>query len=79
MERVTKNRKLVVGAAFVAVLLALGAGQACSTTPRHRPSRCLGSRSIRSGRRPMPNNYVMGMTIGIGISSDDHVLGHPPR
>src|SRR5688572_28242166 len=28
MEPVTKNRKLYVGAAFVAVLLALGAGQA---------------------------------------------------
>ena len=44
MERVTKNRKLFVGAAFVAILLALGAGQALLRLQRCGVDRQAGQR-----------------------------------
>ena len=73
MERVTKNRKLVVGAAFVAVLLALGAGQAMFDYAAAQAKQVPRFEVDPFWPKTMPNNYVMGMTIGIGISSDDHV------
>ena len=73
MEPVTKNRKLYVGAAFVAVLLALGAGQALLDQTAAQAKQAPRFEVDPYWPKPMPNNWVMGMTIGIGISSDDHV------
>jgi DNA-binding beta-propeller fold protein YncE len=73
MERVTKNRKLYVGAAFIAVLLALGAGQALLDTTAAQGKQAPRFEVDPYWPKPMPNNWVMGMTIGVGISSDDHV------
>ena len=73
MERVTKNRKLYVGAAFVAILLALGAGQALLDQTAAQAKQAPRFEVDPYWPKPMPNNWVMGMTIGIGISSDDHV------
>ena len=73
MERVTKNRKLYVGAAFVAVLLALGAGQAVLDTTAAQGKQAPRFEVDPYWPKPMPNNWVMGMTIGVGISPDDHI------
>ena len=73
MDRVTKNRKFYVGAAFVAILLALGAGQAMLDNTSAQAKQAPRFEVDPFWPKPMPNNWVMGMTIGIGISSDDHV------
>lgn len=70
---VTKNRKIWVGAAFVAVLLALGAGQALLENAAAQARQAPRFEVDPYWPKPMPNNWVMGMTIGIGISADDHV------
>jgi DNA-binding beta-propeller fold protein YncE len=73
MERVTKNRKLYVGAAFVAILLALGAGQALLDQTAAQTKQAPRFEVDPFWPKPLPNNWVHGMTIGIGISADDHV------
>lgn len=73
MDRVMRNRKLYVGAAFVAILLALGAGQAMLENTAAQAKQAPRFEVDPFWPKPMPNNWVMGMTIGIGISSDDHV------
>ena len=73
MDRVTKNRKLYVGAAFVAILLALGAGQALLDNVSAQAKQAPRFEVDPFWPKPMPNNWVLGMTIGLGVSSDDHV------
>jgi DNA-binding beta-propeller fold protein YncE len=73
MDRVTKNRKFYVGAAFVAILVALGASQALLDNASAQAKQAPKFEVDPFWPKPMPNNWVMGMTIGIGISSDDHV------
>ena len=73
MERVTRNRKLYVGAAFVAILLALGAGQALLDHTAAQAKQVPRFEVDPFWPKPLPNNWVHGMTIGIGISADDHV------
>jgi DNA-binding beta-propeller fold protein YncE len=74
MDRVMKNRKLKVGMMFVAVLLALGAGQAMLDRASAQAKQVPRFEVDPFWPKPMPNNYVQGMTIGIGITADDHVL-----
>jgi len=69
---VLKNRKFV-GAAFVAVLIALGAGQAFLDHTAAQTKQVPRFEVDPFWPKPLPNNWVHGMTIGIGISSDDHV------
>lgn len=73
MDRVKRNSKLYVGAAFVAILLALGAGQALLENASAQAKRAPRFEVDPFWPKQMPNNWVMGMTIGIGVSSDDHV------
>ncbi|MEY4635426.1 MAG: hypothetical protein RJA55_1224 [Acidobacteriota bacterium] len=73
MDRVKRNSKLYVGAAFVAVLLALGAGQALLENTSAQAKQAPRFEVDPFWPKPMPNNWVMGMTIGLGVSADDHV------
>ena len=73
MDRVTRNRKVYAGAAFVAILLALGVGQAMLDHASAQAKQAPRFEVDPFWPKPMPNNWVMGMTIGIGVSSDDHV------
>jgi DNA-binding beta-propeller fold protein YncE len=68
-----KKRKVYVGAAFVAVLVALGAGQALLDRTAAQAKQVPRFEVDPFWPKPLPNNWVHGMTIGIGISSDDHV------
>jgi hypothetical protein len=74
MERFKKSRKVYVGATFVAILLALGvgqmiAGQAASAQAKQAPK----FEVDPFWPKPMPNNWVFGQTIGLGVDDQDHV------
>src|SRR5688572_15648187 len=73
MARVIKNRGFYVGAAFVAILAALGATQSMLDKAAAQAKQVPRFEVDPYWPKPMPNNWVQGMTIGIGISSDDHV------
>lgn len=73
MDRVTRNRRVYAGAAFVAILLALGVGQAMLDRASAQAKQAPRFEVDPFWPKPMPNNWVMGMTIGIGVSADDHV------
>jgi DNA-binding beta-propeller fold protein YncE len=68
-----RNRKVYVGATFVAVLLALGASQALLGNAAAQGKQAPRFEVDPYWPKPMPNNWVMGMTIGVGISADDHI------
>jgi hypothetical protein len=73
MDRVTKNRKLYVGAAFVAILLALGAGQALLDNVSAQAKQAPRFEVDPYWPKPMPNNWVLGQTIGLTVDDRDHV------
>jgi hypothetical protein len=70
-------RPLVVGAAFVAPLVALGIGQALLDDTAAAQSR----NSVQAPRfevdplwpKPLPNHWVLGSAIGVAVDADDHV------
>ena len=68
-----KNRKVFVGAAFVVALVALGAAQAMLDNASAQTKQVPRFEVDPYWPKPLPNNWVHGMTIGIGISADDHV------
>jgi DNA-binding beta-propeller fold protein YncE len=73
MDRVMRNRKLYVGAAFVAVLLALGAGQALLDNVSAQAKQAPRFEVDPYWPKPMPNNWVLGQTIGLTVDDRDHV------
>jgi DNA-binding beta-propeller fold protein YncE len=73
MERVKKNRKLLTGAAFVAVLATLGVAQGMLDNAAAQAKQVPRFEVDPYWPKPMPNNQVLGQTIGLGISADDHV------
>ena len=68
-----KNRKLFAGAAFVGVLATLGVVQGYLDQVAAQAKQVPRFEVDPFWPKPMPNNYVFGQTIGLGISSDDHV------
>ena len=72
-ERVKKNRKVWTGAAFVAVLATLGVAQGMLDKAAAQAKQVPRFEVDPFWPKPMPNNWVFGQTIGLGISSDDHV------
>ncbi len=73
MYRVMRNRKLYVGAAFVAILLALGAGQALLGNVSAQANQAPRFEVDPYWPKPMPNNWVLGQTIGLTVDDRDHV------
>jgi hypothetical protein len=68
-----KNRKFLTGAALVAVLATLGVAQGYLDKVAAQAKQVPRFEVDPFWPKPMPNNYVFGQTIGLGISSDDHV------
>lgn len=77
MESLKQKKNLLIGAAFVAVLMALAMGQSMMETTA--------SASVADGEvptfevdpmwpKPLPNHWVMGSTIGVTVDSRDHVF-----
>lgn len=73
MDRVKRNSKLYVGAAFVAILLALGAGQALLDNVSAQGNQAPKFEVDPYWPKPMPNNWVLGQTIGLTVDDRDHV------
>ena len=73
----TRTHKLALGAALIAAIVALGAGQAALQASAEME----GSRLVDAPMfevdplwpKPLPNNWVMGNVIGVGVDSRDHV------
>ena len=76
MLTLTKNRKIVVLAAFAAVTVGLGIGQAFL----QRQAEAQGE-SVQAPRfevdplwpKPLPNNWLLGWTIGVWVDEQDYV------
>ena len=76
MLTLTKNRKIVAVAAFAAVTVGLGIGQALL----QRQAEAQGE-SVQAPRfevdplwpKPLPNNWVLGWTIGVWVDEQDYV------
>ena len=76
MLTLTKNRKIVAVAAFAAVTVGLGIGQAFL----QRQAEAQGE-SVQAPRfevdplwpKPLPNNWVLGWTIGVWVDEQDYV------
>jgi hypothetical protein len=73
-ERVKKNRKLFTGAALVAVLATLGVVQGMLDKAAAQAKQVPRFEVDPFWPKPMPNNWVFGQTIGLGISADDHIF-----
>ena len=71
----TKNRKLVLGSALVATIIALGFGQAAlqASSEQQQAVQVPLFEVDPMWPKPLPNHWVMGMTIGVGVDNRDHV------
>ena len=69
-----KNRKLFTGAALVAALATLGVIQGYLDKVAAQAKQVPRFEVDPYWPKPMPNNWVFGQTIGLGIAPDDHVL-----
>jgi DNA-binding beta-propeller fold protein YncE len=73
----TRTRNAVIGGSLVAVLAALGLGQQMLT----RSAQAQAKAAVQAPRfevdpmwpKPLPNHWLLGNTIGVGIDSRDHV------
>ena len=72
----TRSRKIVLAGALVVGIAALGVGQAALEASTQ------GRQTVQAPRfevdpmwpKPLPNHWVIGSTIGIGVDSRDHVF-----
>ena len=77
LSRFTRSRNLLIGAGFAALLGALALGQAALD----KSSVAQAATSEMAPRfevdplwpKPLPNHWVLGMTIGVWVDTDDHV------
>jgi DNA-binding beta-propeller fold protein YncE len=73
-----QGRKIILGAALVGAVAALGVGQAVLQASAEMQ----GSQQVQAPMfevdplwpKPLPNNWVMGNVIGVGVDSRDHVF-----
>ncbi len=72
-----RTKALVISAAFVAPLVALGIGQALVEQTAAAQAR----NAVQAPRfevdplwpKPLPNHWILGSTIGVNVDADDHV------
>jgi hypothetical protein len=72
MARVLQSRKFV-GLTLVALLVGLGVGQSLLDRTSAQARQAPRFEVDPFWPKPMPNNWVLGMTIGIGVDDRDHV------
>lgn len=73
MERLKKIRKVYVGATFIAMLLTLGLGQMAFDNAAAQGKTAPKFEVDPYWPKPMPNNWVLGQTIGLTVDDRDHV------
>ena len=77
MSKLKNRRNLFIGASFVAILGALGLGQAVL----EKSAAAQAQGGVMAPRfevdpmwpKPLPNHWVLGQTIGVFVDSDDHI------
>jgi len=76
MEIIRRKRGLFAGVAFVALLLALGAGQAVLQNKADAQARTVQAPMFEVDPlwpKPLPNHWLLGMAIGVHVDDQDHV------
>ena len=69
-----KRRNLMLGGAFVTAIAALGVGQAALDAAQQRAAQAPRFEVDPMWPRPLPNHWILGSTIGVGVDSRDHVF-----
>jgi len=77
LTNLTRSRNLLIGAGFVALLVALAVGQAAL----EKTAAAQVQAGVRAPRfevdplwpKPLPNHWVLGSAIGVWVDTDDHV------
>jgi hypothetical protein len=77
MKHLKSRRNLFIGGAFVAILAALGIGQAMldETVAAQNAGAVMAPRFEVDPLwpKPLPNHWVLGQTIGVFVDTDDHI------
>jgi DNA-binding beta-propeller fold protein YncE len=76
MSGMLRKRNLYVGAAFVALFVALGIGQAVLQNQADAQARTVQAPVFEVDPlwpKPLPNHWLLGMTIGVWVDEQDHV------
>jgi DNA-binding beta-propeller fold protein YncE len=68
-----RQRKLILGGALLAAIAALGIGQAALEASNGQRVEAPIFEVDPFWPKPLPNNWVLGSTIGVGVDSRDHV------
>src|SRR3989338_6291130 len=77
LTNLTRSRNLLIGAGFVALLVALAVGQPAL----EKTAAAQVQAGVRAPRfevdplwpKPLPNHWVLGSAIGVWVDTDDHV------
>jgi DNA-binding beta-propeller fold protein YncE len=69
-----RRRTLILGGTLSAAIIALGAGQALLTRASGSQTQAPMFEVDPFWPKPLPNHWVLGSTIGVGVDSRDHVF-----
>ena len=71
----TRSRTLTLGAALATLITALGVGQAAVEAAGGRQGVLAPAFEVDPfWPKPLPNHWILGSTIGVGVDSRDHVF-----
>jgi DNA-binding beta-propeller fold protein YncE len=70
----SRARSLILGASLIALLLALGLGQAALEAYQGKAVLAPAFEVDPLWPKPLPNHWILGSTIGVGVDSRDHVF-----
>ncbi len=76
MAIIRRKRSILAGAAFIALLLAFGIGQAVLQNKADAQARTVQAPMFEVDPlwpKPLPNHWLLGMTIGVHVDDQDHV------
>ena len=76
MDSIKSRRKLYVGVGLAALIAALGAGQAVLNNKAEAQARTVQAPMFEVDPlwpKPLPNHWLLGMTIGVWVDDQDHV------
>jgi DNA-binding beta-propeller fold protein YncE len=73
--RMRHTKRLVFGGSLLALVAALGTGQAALNAASRRPAVTAPAFEVDPmWPKPLPNHWILGSAIGVGIDSRDHVF-----
>ena len=76
MKSIEQKRNLYIGAAFVSILVALGACQALLESRAGAPGPTVQAPMFEVDPlwpKPLPNHWLLGWTIGVWVDDQDHI------